>query len=351
MTCLTIRPKHRREDSTRLLTELLRCVKCHAPLEHVVTLETVAFDCLQCASRYPIIDGIPRFVSAEFIRRDEHNDELARKTKNYFGFEWDHFRDWGFLPDTPSGVDPNTSGGTVSDRQRAFQSKCRLNEDDLGRDKVVLDAGCGNGRYTLEAALRGPRLVIGVDLGYGAVTSARDNTQQHDNVVIIQADLHDLPFRDDVIDSCFSNGVLMHTGDAERAFGEIARTIRPGGVFVAHVYQKLHTIWEHNDRHIRDFTTKLSIEEGLEFARLMAQLARFLDRFEGVLPRANDYLRLQVTEHHMFDWYSAPTASHHTYAELAAWFDAHAFSLLDELPSHPDQPTGEWACNLKGRKR
>lgn len=336
-----------------LLQSLLQCKSCSAGLIY----EQTSYVCSSCAARYPIIDGIPRFVPAAFIERDDAvdttlNNDLSRKTKNYFGFEWDYFRDWGFIPDEEAAKDGRAcGGGSVSDRARAFQSKCRMDEQDLRPESIVLDAGCGNGRYSYEAARRGPRLVVAVDIGYGAVTSARDNTRDFDNVVVVQANLHELPFRAEVFDACFSNGVLMHTGDARRAFREVARTLRPGGSFVAHVYQHLNARWEENDRLLRNFTTGLSIEDNLELAKILSELARFLDRFPGALARANEHLRLQCTEHHMFDWYSAPIATHHSYAEVAAWFAENGFALLDSLPANPDAPTGDWACNLKGRKR
>jgi len=45
----------------------------------------------------------------------------------------------------------------------------------------------------------------------------------------LQADAETLPFDDDTFDIVYSNGVLHHTLDTERAIGEVHRVLKPGG--------------------------------------------------------------------------------------------------------------------------
>ena len=336
------------------LIDLVVCLYCKGNL----ILETNSINCTKCKKNYPIVDGIPRFVDESYYELNEDNTELQKKTKNYFGFEWEYFNQWGFLEDgkTNIGKEHLNKGGTVSDRIQTFDNKCRLDRYDIN-SKIVLDAGCGNGRYTYEAALRSSEdsLIIGVDVGYGAVKSAYENTKDLDSVIIIQASLFDLPFKDEIIDSCFSNGVLMHTGNAQKAFAEISRKIKTGGVFVAHVYGKLNPIWEFNDYWIRKITTKLSIRKGLKLAQFFSKIAKIINVIPKGLVILNLFIRLQPTEHHMFDWYSAPVASHHTYDELSAWFYENNFNLIDDI-SLKNKTTNKlifkpWAINLKGKKK
>jgi SAM-dependent methyltransferase len=337
-------------DVLARLQPLLECLSCR----HDLTLEPECFQCRGCGSEYPIIDGIPRFVPEQFHSRTEQQDTLQEKTKNYFGFEWETFKDWGFIPDEAVEADRQSEvyGGTVSARRSAFDRKCRLDADDLAAGNVVLDAGCGNGRYTYEAAQRGQdALVIGVDIGYGSVRSAFANNRDNPNVIILQASLFELPFKAHTLDSCFSNGVLMHTGDAHRAFREIARCIKPSGSFVAHVYHRLNPIWEFNDAWIRSITTRLSIEQNMALATMLAALARQIDRIPGLLKRVNYVVRLLSTRHHMFDWYSAPVASHHTYPELLGWFEESGFEVRDHIPPRMKFFHSVWGINLKGYRQ
>ena len=203
---------------------------------------------------------------------------------------------------------------------------------------------------TYEAARRGKALVIGVDIGYGSVESAKKNNDEFDNVVIIQASLLNLPFKNNVIDAAFSNGVLMHTGNAKKAFYAIARTVRKEGVFVAHLYHKLNPVWEVNDYLLRLITTKLSVKSNMRLAVILSRIGSVLYLNKIVFQFVNLFVRIQPTVHHMFDWYSAPIATHHNYIEVAKWFEYCGFQLLDKLP-RIGVIRRPWALNLKGRKK
>jgi SAM-dependent methyltransferase len=331
------------------IEHILCCIECGADL----SLKEQSFVCKHCERIYRIIDGIPRFVPESFYHLDNRKQSIEEKTKNYFGLEWDYFNDWGFIPDKNVREDQHTEflGGTVSARVKAFDSKCRLNAKELGEGKIVLDAGCGNGRYTYEAAIREKGFVIGVDIGYGAVRSAYQNNKDNPNVIILQASLFNLPFKNNVFDSCFCNGVLMHTGDAEKAFYEVGRTIKNGGVYVVHVYHKLNPIFELNDRIIRFFTTRMSIENNLKFATVMKNLSRLIEKIPYALRILNLFFRLQSTTHHMFDWYSAPIATHHTYPEVKRWFYNAKFKIQDSCEmSGVRWYSLPWSLNIKGAK-
>ena len=226
--------------------------------------------CLLCTTDWLIIDGIPRFVSNDYIKnldsfqaflkkyatklgaadysinngggeKDSALKELKNKTSNYFGYEWDYFKDWGWIKGediTEEEKKYDYRGGLISNTESAFKKKCMLDAGDLEKKKLVLDAGCGNGRFTNQASKYGAE-VIGVDLGYG-VESAYEHLKNSKNVHIIQGDLFYLPFKKNIFDIIFSNGVLMHTGDAKKAFCSITKHIKPGGIFVSHLYPAFH---------------------------------------------------------------------------------------------------------------
>ena len=334
------------------LLKLIRCLNWESDLK----LEDKVFSCTNCNKKYPILNGIPRFVDESFYKLNDDNTDIEKKTKNYFGFEWSHFKDWGFIDDKNLSAEEKSNyfGGTIENRKNTFLSKCRLVDDDIA-SKIVLDAGCGNGRYTFEAATKNKNgLVIGVDIGYGSVSSAYENTAKLKNVIIIQGSLFNLPFKNEVLDSVFSNGVLMHTGNAKRAFGEICRTIKVGGVFVAHLYGKLNPIWEFNDWFLRKITTRLSINSVMKFSIFLSKLCRIICRTPRSFEIFNLFFRIQPSVIHMFDWYSAPIATHHTYTELAKWFLENNFKLEQGIKKKLEIDKKiffkPWAINLKGTK-
>jgi SAM-dependent methyltransferase len=101
---------------------------------------------------------------------------------------------------------------------------------------LILEAGCGPGRFTRILAESGARLVT---FDYSAAVDAcRENNEQFSNVVFAQCDIFDMPFRDGAFDRVFCHGVLQHTPDPERAFKALHAKVRPGGRISIDVYQK-----------------------------------------------------------------------------------------------------------------
>lgn len=96
----------------------------------------------------------------------------------------------------------------------------------------VLDLGCGLGDDTFEIA----RLVgsqgraVGVDVSENMIAEARRRAEQRwVNVEFEVGDAQALRFGDPSFDACRTERMLMHVPDAERAFAEMVRVIRPGG--------------------------------------------------------------------------------------------------------------------------
>ncbi len=103
-------------------------------------------------------------------------------------------------------------------------------------DKVLLDVGCGSGRFTKQAALCGARAVIATDLGR-SVEAAFTLTRQFPNVCIVQADLYHMPIMHRA-DLAFSIGVLHHLPDPAGGFSQLPPTVKPGGQLLIWVYNR-----------------------------------------------------------------------------------------------------------------
>jgi SAM-dependent methyltransferase len=340
--------------------------------------------CSNCNNIVFVILGIPRFVSSKIVGFDSDFQNFAKKykenikdisnacnrldatstktdslrnikraTSKYFGFEWEYFNEWGWISDDSVSEEQKEYeyyGGVVSHTERAFKIKCMLDAGDLAPGKLVLDAGCGNGRYTYHAAKNGAE-VVGVDIGYG-VKSAFKHMKDLQNVHIIQGDLFDLPFKSGIFDSVFSNGVLMHTGDAKKAFFSITKHIKKNGVFVAHLYHKRNLIFEIVDHTLRFFTSKLSIDQNMKFAKFMARWGRKLKQ-KGAWNKWFRFIEVLPTTIHMYDWYSAQIATHHTYPEVKGWFKDTGFDIIKTNEPPGDQVTflnKPESLTVKGRK-
>ena len=91
----------------------------------------------------------------------------------------------------------------------------------LGR--IVLDAGCGSGRYLRELGDRGAR-VIGIDLSPAMLERARGMTTR-----VARADIRALPFDGMAFDLVVCGLALGDVAALELALTEIARVLRRGG--------------------------------------------------------------------------------------------------------------------------
>jgi len=102
--------------------------------------------------------------------------------------------------------------------------------------KALLDVGCGAGFLTNALAQAGHR-VVGVDLSESSLEVARrfDATK---SVVYEQGDAYALPFSDSSFDVVTSMDFLEHVEDPGRVVAEIARVLRPGGLFFFHTFHR-----------------------------------------------------------------------------------------------------------------
>jgi SAM-dependent methyltransferase len=211
------------------LLQWICCPQCKNELALTVTrgeAESVTegiLVCPPCAATYPIVRGIPRFVA---------NDGYVET----FSYEWNK---WNRVQ-----LDP-ANGRHES--EETFTEKTGLTAVDL-RGKLVLDVGCGAGRF-LEVVSRWGARAIGIDFSF-AVEASQANIGDRPNVDVIQADVFHLPFRDAVFDTIFSIGVLHHTRDTREAFLSLPRHLKNGGecavwlyYYTDHLYNRATDFW------------------------------------------------------------------------------------------------------------
>ena len=100
------------------------------------------------------------------------------------------------------------------------------------KGKVVLDAGCGGGRYTVAWKKLGASEAIGLDLSPRNVQNASERVSlaQLEHVRFLEGSTLNLPFEDSSFDVVFSNGVLHHTNNWRKGADEIVRVLKPGGL-------------------------------------------------------------------------------------------------------------------------
>jgi len=161
---------------------------------------------------FPIVAGIPRFV----------DDDLHES----FGIQWNEFAE----------VQLDSVNGTDESRSRLLAQSRR--PPDFWKDKRVLEAGCGAGRFT-EILLRWGADVVAIDYSKAVEACARSNAvaRASGQLHVAQADIFHLPVPPGSFDVVLCYGVLQHTGDPRRALRSVWDCVRPGGLLLADRYQ------------------------------------------------------------------------------------------------------------------
>jgi SAM-dependent methyltransferase len=270
------------------------------------------------------------------------------RTKAAYGLQWNRFRI--LRPDEDRATFRNRTGLATGDLAGA----------------VVLDAGCGMGRYLRIAAEDGPALLVGLDLS-AAVEAARELTTDLAGVSIVRGDLLRPPFSPASFDHIYSIGVLDHTPDPRAAFLELAALLKPGGRIAIWIYRRERPVVEQIMNAHRAISRRLPLGLLLLLARwtapigglkrrLMASRSRLIER-TGV---ALHLLTIGVSMHpdpevrvcDTLDWYAPRYLSWHTTEEVTGWFREAGLAEITDLNAgqvffHEGQGHG---VNLAGRR-
>ncbi|MFN4260717.1 MAG: class I SAM-dependent methyltransferase [Gemmataceae bacterium] len=148
----------------------------------------------------------------------------------------------------------------------------------------ILDAACGNGRYSKFLLRRAdPDMQLTVfDLSQQMVRRARERLHS-DRVTYAAADLTRLPYADATFDAIVCGWALEHLPDPRPGLRELARVLRPGGKFLLLVTEDTVTgamcsrLWHcrtYNRQELKQTCQEcgLSWERELWFSRLHAWL-------------------------------------------------------------------------------
>jgi len=304
------------------LQAILRCLHCGASLD---SDRSGGFVCPSCGRAYPKVNGIARFVDAQ---------EYAAS----FGYQWHRYQKTQLDHDE------------VRESDRHFRMKTALRPEDL-KGKLVLDVGCGMGRFA-EVATRWGARVIGVDLSAAAEVAAKNLADRE--FTAFQADVFALPFAPESFDIIYSVGVLHHTPDCEAAVKVLEKYLKPGGILAVWLYSA-YSKWYRFSDIWRRYTHKMKPQRLHGMLKVAVPFFYHLNRglkrvplvgrpVAGVVHHVFPVNRQKDPEARMldtFDWYSPRYQSKHTYEQVFRWYEAMGME---------DMRIGETAIAVRGRK-
>ena len=263
---------------------------------------TGILSCECCGAEYLIQNSIPRFVHA------------GRDYCGNFGFQW---QNWRTLQ-----ID-RLSGHQLSENR--FLADSRWSREWF-KGKLILDAGCGAGRFADVAASLGAS-VIATDIS-AAIDACRETVNVHSDkpfgsVQCIQASLFDLPLREGIFDAVYCMGVIQHTPDPFSLIRSLPSFLKPGGCLVYNFYEE--GLWRRLQLikyGLRLITPYLPVQSTLMMSKALVAIFFPLTKWLSFIPKIqliNHFIPIaafhdsQLTEAQQrawtlldtFDWYSA----------------------------------------------
>lgn len=317
------------------LTEELVCSDCGGAFSlntfegEGADVEEGLLECA-CGKRYPIAKGIPRILpDALFEFPDlagKCGTEETRDPDSGFGRSWKRTqrsfgRQW-----TTYEVQ------NAEEDAHLFRTKTGFVPDSL-QGQRVLDAGCGGGRYACVAGRSGAE-VLAVDISQ-AVEKTAQLCADLPNVHVIQANLMELPVRQETFDRIYSIGVLHHTPDTRAAFEALLPFLRPGGQISIWLYRRWTPYREAMNTFWRSMATRLPHPvvhaiavlgspwggiKGWAYRSRFRLLARLLWQTEKFLPGFSNHPDWRQRVCDTFDWLTPQYQWHHTDEEVTEWF-------------------------------
>jgi len=294
-----------------------------------------------CGLWYPIINGVPRLLTGKLrhLITLYHADFIKRRCNDRIQFDDDEI----------DKIQERTA--RIHDEIKPLSSVFKVHDDwekpwiepltaKFFEDKIILDAGCRLGNHTYFAAKYGAKLVIGIDIGQ-TVEYAFDTNKEMDNVLIIQADLQQIPTQK-IFDLIICIGVLHHLPEPQKGFKKLINKAKQGATLL---------IWVYNYNHYKDlkllfFLRKFTIHS-IQICKMMSwfhtKFLRFrmkiyelkLKRFNGNSDPFFDYLRQfgsDNTSNYVFNQLSAPIAFYFKKNELENWFkinEIHEYKIFN----------------------
>jgi 2-polyprenyl-3-methyl-5-hydroxy-6-metoxy-1,4-benzoquinol methylase len=250
--------------------DLLVCPKCDAdmPLDLAISnkneiddILTGSLKCSGCKTDYPITNGIARFV--------ETKEDYCEN----FGFQWQKWKDIQI---------DRLAGHKLSETR--FLNDSGWSSDWLA-GKLILDGGCGAGRFSDVAASSGAR-VISCDLS-NAIDVCRETTLTHHGLVdCIQASLFELPFRKGTFDGVFCMGVIQHTPDPARVIRSLPQFLKSEGKLAYNFYEKSIFCWGQFIKYgLRFITRHMSVEKTLKLSHFLVKIFFPITYFLASIPK------------------------------------------------------------------
>jgi SAM-dependent methyltransferase/uncharacterized protein YbaR (Trm112 family) len=275
---------------------------------------------------YPVIKGIPRlnveavidyetFLKAHVADYDNRKEQLFaqysglldevikknKRTKESFT------KEWGLYDDKADKTWEADAAGIVN----RFLKETDETAERL-KDRIIFDAGCGNGTLNILLAEKG---IVNIAMDFSNSIEKPHASNQYSAVHFIQGDVQYPPVAFDQFDIVHCSGVLIHTNNTALSFSRIAPLAKPGGKLSVWLYHRRKDLIHKLFNKIRNVTSKLPLNFQYHLYRFTIFPVSFIiKRLKGNKQNSREMMLA------ILDWFSPEFRWEHDHEEATGWF-------------------------------
>ncbi len=281
---------------------------------------------------YPIIDGVPRlliesfldqevFLKANFPDYESRKEYLLsaypdiikeavkknKRTKKSFELEWGLF----------NYEEDKTWELQGEDLLQRFLNETYETKESL-KDKLIFDAGCGNGQLNQYIARCGA-IIVGMDLSRSVERAFLNNKEE--NAFFLQGDVQYPPLQFEKFDIVHSSGVLICTNNSELTFSKLEPCVKKDGKLSVWLYHPRKNFVHNVFNFLRNYTSKLPIKvQYYLYMFTLFPVSYVVKKIKGNKQNAREMMIA------IMDWFSPEFRWEHTHEEATSWYTKRNFS-------------------------
>lgn len=335
-----------RSALTLKITSQIEKLYNNGPL--VVIEEGILYAAEDCF--YPVINGIPRLNVESFL---DHEDFLKNALDNYEQLKQNVLKKYGELVKHVIKKNKRTKESFAKEWSVYNYDKDKTwNADDAGmvarflketgetenslKDKIVFDAGCGNGKLDL---LLAPvcKTIVAMDFTNGMQEAWKRNMSAH--VHFIQGDVQYPPVQLNYFDVVHCSGVLIHTNNTEHSFSCLEPSVKRGGKLSVWLYHPRKDLVHRSFNAIRKVTSKLPLTfQYYLYMTTILPVSYCIKRLKGNKENIAE-MKLSI-----LDWLTPEFRWEHEHDEAAGWYKKRGYKNVQVTT------TDTFGFNITGEK-
>lgn len=215
------------------IKNILRCPACHAD-NSLIILNDASISCSSCDTLY----AMNELKQCCALLHSGSGSETKQNIQSWWGDLYQQL-----YADNDAKLTTQEYARQLDLLEDFFKKSDHLAVNEMPikslRGKKVLEIGSGSGAHSALFKKNGADIVsVDITPERAMATALKLSIVTEGCGRAYQADAEELPFRDEVFDIVYSNGVLHHSEDTNACISEVYRVLKPGGIAVLMLYSR-----------------------------------------------------------------------------------------------------------------